>query len=119
MLTGGSDEAATPSPVETYDDEAAAAAPDASGSGERRRSGMDEAEVVARDSNVRAGPTTSSAVVGSVKRGMRVTVIGRQNNWLHIRIAGEAGVAPREGWLHNSRLEARPGRPRTRTAETE
>jgi SH3-like domain-containing protein len=58
-----------------------------------------------RDSNIRSGPSTTSAVVGQARRGMTVAVIAKRNNWIRVRLPQEKPDAePREGWMHNSRL---------------
>jgi uncharacterized protein YgiM (DUF1202 family) len=51
-------------------------------------------------SNVRAGPSTDSAIVGNVRRDMVVTEIGREGNWIQVQLPGADKV---EGWI-NSRM---------------
>jgi uncharacterized protein YgiM (DUF1202 family) len=51
-------------------------------------------------SNVRAGPSTDSAIVGNVRRGMVVTEVRREGNWIKIDVPGADKV---EGWI-NSRM---------------
>jgi uncharacterized protein YgiM (DUF1202 family) len=51
-------------------------------------------------SNVRAGPSTDSAIVGNVRRGMVVTEVGREGNWVQIEVPGDDKI---EGWI-NSRM---------------
>jgi uncharacterized protein YgiM (DUF1202 family) len=51
-------------------------------------------------SNVRAGPSTDSAIVGNVRHGMVVTEVGREGNWIKINVPGVDKV---EGWI-NSRM---------------
>jgi uncharacterized protein YgiM (DUF1202 family) len=51
-------------------------------------------------SNVRAAASTDSAIVGNVRRGMVVTEIGREGNWIQIELPGNDKT---EGWI-NSRM---------------
>jgi uncharacterized protein YgiM (DUF1202 family) len=51
-------------------------------------------------SNVRAGPSTDSAIVGNVRRDMVVTEIGREGNWIQVELPGADKI---EGWI-NSRM---------------
>jgi uncharacterized protein YgiM (DUF1202 family) len=55
-------------------------------------------------SNVRERATTDSRVVGVVRRGMVLTEIGRDGNWIQIRIPGETV----EGWIHSRMLMEQP-----------
>jgi hypothetical protein len=56
-------------------------------------------------SNVRAGPSTDSAIVGNVRRGMTVTEIGRQGNWVQIEVPGAEKI---EGWINSRMLKEQP-----------
>ena len=51
-------------------------------------------------SNVRAGPSTDSAIVGNVRRNMVVTEVGREGNWVQVELPGDDKI---EGWI-NSRM---------------
>ena len=51
-------------------------------------------------SNVRAAPSTDSAIVGNVRRDMVVTEIGHEGNWIQVQLPGADRV---EGWI-NSRM---------------
>jgi hypothetical protein len=50
------------------------------------------ARVTATNLNVRSGPSTSDAIVSSVRRNQRVTLLGRNGEWARVRVAsGEPG----------------------------
>ncbi|MFN2237965.1 MAG: SH3 domain-containing protein [Thermoanaerobaculia bacterium] len=50
------------------------------------------ARVTATSLNVRSGPSTSDAIVASVRRNQRVTLLSRNGAWARIRVAsGEPG----------------------------
>lgn len=50
------------------------------------------ARVTATSLNVRSGPSTSDAIVSSVRRNQRVTLLGRSGEWARVRVAsGEPG----------------------------
>ena len=50
------------------------------------------ARVTASSLNVRSGPSTSDAIVSSVRRNQRVTLLSRNGEWARIRVAsGEPG----------------------------
>lgn len=64
------------------------------------------AEVVGNRINVRAGPGKSYRIVGNLKRGQRVRVLGRRGNWLRIRMSASSesdhnGLA----WVYHSLLK--------------
>jgi SH3-like domain-containing protein len=52
--------------------------------------------------NIRAEASAESAVVGSAAEGTPLTVLGRDGNWIKIRIPGSGDQT---GWVHTSRLD--------------
>ena len=57
--------------------------------------------VVLKSVNLRAKPSTGAAVLGSLPRGAKVSVIERSGNWVHIQTAQGAGK-PLDGWAFKS-----------------
>jgi hypothetical protein len=55
--------------------------------------------------NVRAGPSTSAAILLRAYRNQEAIELARDGEWVRLEIAGTAG---QEGWIHSSLL-ARPG----------
>jgi uncharacterized protein YgiM (DUF1202 family) len=97
----GNDTASTPS---------AGTPPATAGAGETRM-GAHRTATITKDSNLRGGPSTSTAVVGSVRRGMQVAIIASESNWRHVRFARDGAGGVQEGWVHSSRLEEAPATP--------
>ncbi|RMG36314.1 MAG: hypothetical protein D6720_05350 [Gammaproteobacteria bacterium] len=63
------------------------------------------AEVRGDRVNVRAGPGKSHRIVGKLKRGQRVRVVGRRDNWLRIRLpAGQETAQSPFAWVYHSLL---------------
>jgi Bacterial SH3 domain len=60
---------------------------------------------VLRSVNLRAGASTSSAVIGSVPRDAKVTVLARRDKWMRVEMTG-AGHKPQQGWIYSSFLGA-------------
>ena len=62
--------------------------------------------------NLRAGPGKRHRIVGQLRRGQQVRVLGRSGNWLRIRLPGEddAGknAQPTLAWVYHSLLEPVP-----------
>jgi hypothetical protein len=52
--------------------------------------------------NVRAGPTTATAPVMTLRRNMEVVLLARSGNWARIRLGGDDG---KQGWVHSSLLK--------------
>jgi uncharacterized protein YgiM (DUF1202 family) len=52
--------------------------------------------------NIRAEASAESVVIGSAGEGTPLTVVGRDGNWLKIRVPGSASQT---GWVHTSRLD--------------
>ena len=53
-------------------------------------------EVIGTTVNVRSGPGTSHAILGSVKRGERLALLGESGSWFQIRLPDG-----RVGWIYN------------------
>ena len=60
--------------------------------------------VVVKSVNLRAGPSTSAAVLGSLPRDARVIAVERRGNWIHVQFANGAGK-PLDGWAFKSFLQ--------------
>jgi hypothetical protein len=60
--------------------------------------------------NVRAAPSTASAVVVTLPHDAEVTTVERRGNWVRIRVGGEDGKEPQEGWVYASLLKEAAGR---------
>jgi hypothetical protein len=60
--------------------------------------------VVAKSVNLRAGPSTSAAVLGSLPRNASVIAVERQGNWIHVRYANGTDKVL-EGWAFKSYLQ--------------
>ncbi len=54
--------------------------------------------------NVRAGPSTATAVITTLPRDIEVTPVERRGSWVHIRIGGDDGTHTQEGWIYGSFL---------------
>jgi hypothetical protein len=52
--------------------------------------------------NIRAAAAADSAVIGTAASDTPLTVLGRDGNWIKIRIPGSIDQA---GWVHTSRLD--------------
>jgi uncharacterized protein YgiM (DUF1202 family) len=50
-------------------------------------------------------PSADAHVIATIARGIDVTLIGQSGNWMHVRIAGDAGNPPRNGWIHSTSLK--------------
>ena len=57
--------------------------------------------LIIRDVNLRVGPSTSAAVITSLKQGTAVTVLDVQGNWDHIQVV-ISGQTSRQGWAYGS-----------------
>lgn len=53
-------------------------------------------EVTGSTVNIRSGPGTSHGIIGSVRRGDRLSLLGESGNWYQIRLPDG-----REGWIFN------------------
>jgi len=58
--------------------------------------------VAVKIANVRAGPSTATAVITKLPQNTRVTVLEQKGDWIQIRLV-ENGVE--QGWLHRSLLK--------------
>ena len=54
--------------------------------------------------NVRAGPSTATAVITTLARGAEVLPIERRGSWVRIRMSAGDGTPEQEGWIINSAL---------------
>jgi uncharacterized protein YgiM (DUF1202 family) len=52
--------------------------------------------------NIRAEASAESVVIGSAAEGTPLTVVGRDGNWIKIRVPGSTSQT---GWVHTSRLD--------------
>jgi hypothetical protein len=55
--------------------------------------------------NVRAGPSTATAVVMTLARGAEVLPVERRGSWVRIRMSAGDGTPEREGWIISSALK--------------
>lgn len=63
--------------------------------------------VIARGVTLRAGPSTKTDAVTTLKAGTEVSRIEEQGGWVHVRVpAHDGGKEPRTGWVYNSYLKA-------------
>jgi hypothetical protein len=58
-----------------------------------------------RAAKVHADPSVDGAEIGLLARDAQVTQLERRGNWVRIRIAGEHGAKPQEGWVYSSYLK--------------
>jgi hypothetical protein len=54
---------------------------------------------------LRAGPSTTSAVLATLPRDKEVVPVERRGFWVLIRMAGEDGKSKQEGWIYGSFLK--------------
>lgn len=66
---------------------------------------MQPSLLVTHGANLRAGPSSTAAVLGVIPRDAKVTSIEKQGSWTHIRYA-KGTDKPLEGWLFTSFLQA-------------
>jgi hypothetical protein len=64
--------------------------------------------IVVSSVKLRASPTGDAHAITTIARGVDVTLVGQRGNWMHVRIAGEAGKPPSDGWVHSSSLKQTP-----------
>ena len=57
------------------------------------------ATIGATGANLRAGPSTGSAVIAALPRDAEVTLIDRRGSWMQVRAVGRDG-AHQEGWVY-------------------
>ncbi|MBW2305806.1 MAG: SH3 domain-containing protein [Deltaproteobacteria bacterium] len=53
-------------------------------------------EVMGTTVNIRSGPGTNHGIIGSVRRGDRLTLLGESGNWFQVRLPDG-----KEGWIYN------------------
>jgi Bacterial SH3 domain len=62
---------------------------------------------VLHNANVRTGPSTTTDVISTLQRGLRVAVIENKGNWTHVRFTGDKGGAqPMDGWVYSTFLQS-------------
>ncbi|MDE2182949.1 MAG: SH3 domain-containing protein [Alphaproteobacteria bacterium] len=61
--------------------------------------------VALHDINVRSDPSANAAIVSSLKRDVKVTVLAQQGDWTRVRIDAVSGGAPVEGWAFTALLK--------------
>ncbi|HEV2547382.1 MAG TPA: SH3 domain-containing protein [Stellaceae bacterium] len=61
--------------------------------------------VGATGANLRAGPSTSSAVIATLPRDAEVTLVERRGSWMQVRAAGRDGTRQQEGWVYAPSLK--------------
>ena len=61
--------------------------------------------VIARNGNVRSGPSKGAAVVATLQRGVKVAILEQQGNWTHIRVDTKDGKS-QQGWMYSSFLKS-------------
>jgi uncharacterized protein YgiM (DUF1202 family) len=66
---------------------------------------LPHAVVTASTAKLRASPSADAHVIATIARGFDVTLIGQSGSWMHVRIAGDAGKPPRDGWIHATSLK--------------
>jgi hypothetical protein len=68
--------------------------------------------VGATGANLRAGPSTSSAVIAALPRDAEVTLVERRGSWMQVRTASRDGTRQQEGWVYAPSLkEVRTAQP--------
>jgi uncharacterized protein YgiM (DUF1202 family) len=68
--------------------------------------------VGATGANLRAGPSTSSAVIATLPHDAEVTLVERRGSWMQVRAAGRDGTRQQEGWVYAPSLkEVRTAQP--------
>jgi SH3 domain-containing protein len=68
--------------------------------------------VGATGANLRAGPSTSSAVIAALPRDAEVTLVERHGSWMQVRTASRDGTRQQEGWVYAPSLkEVRTAQP--------
>jgi SH3-like domain-containing protein len=73
--------------------------------------------MIARGVNLRAGPTTQSAVVSQLSRGLGVVTFENSGNWVRVRTVPADSTQPLEGWVYTSFLETAGSATATASAE--
>jgi hypothetical protein len=60
---------------------------------------------VLRDMNVRAGPSTSDTLIGSLKAGSLVVAGEHRGNWVHVTLDAKDGKPAQQGWVFGTSLK--------------
>ena len=61
--------------------------------------------VGATGANLRAGPSTSSAVIATLPHDAEVTLVERRGSWMQVRAASRDGTRQQEGWVYAPSLK--------------
>jgi TPR repeat protein len=69
----------------------------------RAKVAADSHRVRVEMANLRAGPGTTYEVIGKLKLGTAVIMVGDQGEWIEVSIPGNT---PGQGWLHNNLVDA-------------
>ncbi|HTT98296.1 MAG TPA: SH3 domain-containing protein [Rhizomicrobium sp.] len=64
--------------------------------------------VVTKSVNLRGGPSTSAAVIGSLARDSQVIVHERQGNWVHVETQAKGTDKALQGWVFNTFVRDNP-----------
>jgi uncharacterized protein YgiM (DUF1202 family) len=69
------------------------------------------ATIGATGANLRAGPSTGSAVIATLPRDAEVTLLERRGSWMQVRAPSRDGTR-QEGWVYAPSVkETRPAQP--------
>jgi len=60
--------------------------------------------IVLRAAKLRAGPSTTASVIGSLPLNAQVSALDRQGKWVKVELAGKANGKPQQGWVYGSVL---------------
>jgi hypothetical protein len=63
---------------------------------------------VTRSVNLRSGPSTSAAVIGSLPRDSRIVVQAHQGNWVRVETESKGTGKTLQGWVFNSFVKDSP-----------
>ncbi|HVU22185.1 MAG TPA: SH3 domain-containing protein, partial [Rhizomicrobium sp.] len=59
---------------------------------------------VLRSAKLRAGPSTTASVLGSLPANTQVTELGRREKWVRVEVAARAGNTAQQGWVYGTVL---------------
>jgi SH3 domain-containing protein len=75
--------------------------------------------VVARDVNVRAGPSPTAKILSTLPRGLRVATLERRGDWMSVQIERAGPNAKSlQGWVYGSFLLDQAGDDETARAQS-
>jgi len=72
--------------------------------------------IVTKSVNLRDGPSTTTAVIGSLPRDARVIVHEHQGNWVHIETQANGTAKVVQGWVFNTFVKDNPSSANTTPA---